>query len=171
MALPAEPKKSGAGECRAGLRYPFTAAAEVLDVQSKVKATGRCADLSVGGCYVDTISPFSAGTPVHLRIERDDLTFEAEAVVTYAHVQMGMGLAFTEIKREHQAALRSWIAEASGERAPSVELPAPGPKLEPAIAADESNVRFVLNGLIIALVRRKAITEYEGAELLRHLFR
>jgi hypothetical protein len=29
---------------------------------------------------------------------------------------MGMGLAFTEIKREHQDVLRSWIAELSGEQ-------------------------------------------------------
>ena len=38
------------------------------------------------------------------------------AVVKYALVSMGMGLAFTEIKPEHQAILQKWISELSGER-------------------------------------------------------
>jgi hypothetical protein len=164
-----EQPKSGASENRAQVRFPFTAAAEICELRSQTRVSGRCSDLSAGGCYIDTLSPFAVGAAVRIRLERDTREFEAAAVVAYAHVSMGMGLAFTEIKREHQAVLRSWIADLSGEQAPE---PAP-PTTEPDTGAIEANanVRLVLNELIYLLVRKKIITENEGSELLRQMFR
>jgi hypothetical protein len=107
---------------------------------------------------------------VKIRIERKVHGFEAEAVVAYAHVSMGMGLTFTEIKPEHQDVLRSWLAELSGED--SAELASS--KQESAARGKEeedTNLRLVLNQLITLLVRKKIILEAEGAELLRQLFR
>jgi hypothetical protein len=167
--LPEESAKSGGPERRGLVRFPFTAAAEVYELRSQTRVKGRCSDLGSGGCYVDTLIPFAVGAVVRVRIERDTREFEAEAVVAYAHVQMGMGLAFTDIKREHQKVLRSWIAELSGEQAPQ---PAPS-ATEPETGAIETdaNIRLVLNELIYLLVRKKIITENEGTGLLRKMFR
>jgi PilZ domain len=166
---PEEPQKSGGRESRAQVRFPFTAAAEICELHSQTRLTGRCSDLSSGGCYIDTLSPFAVGTIVRVRLERDMHEFEATAVVAYAHVSMGMGLTFTEMKREHQEILCFWIAELSGEKpcepAPSI----PVPETE-AMDAD-ANVRLVLNELIFLLVRKKIFTENEGAELLHKMFR
>jgi len=40
------------------------------------------------------------------------------ATVSYSQQSMGMGLAFTEVKTQHQAVLRAWVAELSGEPVP-----------------------------------------------------
>lgn len=167
--LPQETAKSGDSERRAQVRFPFSAAAEVDEPRSKARVTGRCSDLGRGGCYIDTLSPFPVGAPVRVRMERENRKFEAEAVVTYAQIQMGMGLAFTGIKREHQEVLLSWIADLSGERAP--ESPASNVEAEVEVEDANANMRLVVNELITLLVRRKIITDSEGARLLRQMFR
>ena len=82
--LPEEHAKGGGPERRAQVRYPFTAAAEVYDLGSQTRVTGRCSDLGPGGCYVDTLSPLVVGAVVKVRIERDMREFEASAVVLRA---------------------------------------------------------------------------------------
>jgi hypothetical protein len=166
---PEESPKSSGPENRAQVRFPFTAAAEICELHSQARLAGRCSDLSSGGCYIDTISPFPVGTVVRVRLERDPRGFEAKAVVAYAHVTMGMGLAFTEIQSEHQDVLRSWIAELSGEpaEAPAISTAAAEPE---AIEAD-ANLRLVLHELITLLVRKKIITENEATGMLREMFR
>src|ERR1700693_169203 len=151
-----EPPKSEAPEKRAQVRYPFTAAAEIYELRSQTRVSGRCSDLSAGGCYIDTLSPFAVGAVVKVRIERETREFEASAVVAYAHVSMGMGLSFTEIKREHQAVLRSWIADLSGEQPPEPAAPTTEP--ETGAVEANANMRLVLNELIYLLVRKKIIT-------------
>jgi hypothetical protein len=169
VPFPEGPAKNDIPERRVGVRYPFTAAAEVSELRSKARVTGRCSDLGNGGCYVDTLSPFPVGAAVRVRVERDHREFEAEAVVAYAHVQMGMGLAFTEIRREQQGVLRGWIAELSGEQ-PAEAAVSPA-QTESEDLEPNTNLRLVLNELITLLVRRKVITENEGTGLLRQMFR
>ena len=158
---PEESPKSRGPENRTQVRFPFTAAAEICELHSQARLAARCSDLSSGGCYIDTISPFPVGTAVRVRLERDPRGYEAKAVVAYAHVSMGMGLAFTEIQGEHQDVLRSWIAELSGEptEAPAISMAA----AEPASQSEaDANLRLVLHELITLLVRKKIITENEG---------
>jgi len=156
-------------ERRAGVRYPFTAAAEVYEVRSKARLAGRCSDLGYGGCYVDTISPLAVGSAVRIRIERDMRVFEAAAIVAYAHVSLGMGLAFTAIKDDYQGVLHSWIAELSGEQSPKLEVATA--EAETGDYDSIANLRQVLNEFINLMVRKKMITENDAAGLLRQLFR
>jgi len=167
--MPEESAKGGGPERRSQVRFPFTAAAEVYELHSQTRLTGRCSDLGSGGCYVDTLSPLPVGAIVKIRMERDMREFEAMAVVTYALVSMGMGLAFTEIKGEHQEVLRSWIAGLSGKQLPKPAVSTTVPEIG-AIDAN-ANMRLMLNELIYLLVRKKIITENEGSELLRQMFR
>jgi len=170
----------GGPERRTNIRFPLAATSEVFEVRSQTRVHGRCSDISTGGCYVDTLSPFPVGSVVQVRIAREPKEFEAIAVVTYAHVSMGMGLAFTEIRPEHRQVLRSWIAELSGEpifEPAEAPLPAPAPPAAPAPAPStgsfdaSSNMRFVMNELITMLVRKKIINEDEGAALFRQMLR
>jgi hypothetical protein len=166
---PKDQAKGGGPERRTQARYAFTAAAEVVDLRSQTRVTGRCSDLSSGGCYVDTISPFAVGTAVRVRLAYDSREFDAAAVVTYAHVSMGMGLAFTGIQREHQDVLRSWLAGLSGEQPESPTLSQAAGEAEPA--EPHANMQLVLTELITLLIRKKLITEKEGAGLLHQMFR
>src|ERR1019366_8619259 len=156
-------------ERRGAKRFPFTAAAEVIDLRSKARVTGRSSDLGAGGCYVDTLAPFAVGAAVQIRLERDQLVFEARGVVTYALVSMGMGLSFIDIKPEHRAVLKTWVAELNGEKSANPDLAATSP--EQGMQAAVANNRQVLNELISLLVRKKTISENDGAVLLRQLFR
>jgi hypothetical protein len=166
--MPDSQAKGGGPERRKQVRFPFTAAAEVFDLRSQTRVNGRCSDLGSGGCYVDTLSPFVVGTVVRVRIVSDANEFEAAALVTYAHASMGMGLAFTEMKREHQDVLRTWIAGLSGEQ-PDEAVVSPEP--ESGSIEGNASMQLILNELITLLIRKKLITENEGAELLRRVFR
>lgn len=171
---PAESTKRAAPENRKQLRYPFSASAEVCEIRSDTRVTGRCSDLSAGGCYVDTLSPFAVGAFVRIQMKRDGRDFEATAVVAYSNAPMGMGLAFTEMKRDHWDVLRSWLAELSGEQPPEGTLTTPPEsvtKSESGSADAGANVRLVLNELLYLLVRKKIITESEASGLLRQMFR
>ena len=151
-------------------RYSFMAAADVVELRSQTRVAGRCSDLSEGGCYVDTLSPFATGSAIRIAIQHDSREFQATAVVAYAHSSMGMGIRFTEIKQEYKNILRYWLADLRGEPIPKpepVELPSSSVQ---SLDAD-SNMRLVLNELITLLVRKKIITEMEGAELLFRAFR
>lgn len=163
------PEKQDLPERRRATRFPFTASIRVQDLRSRASVTGRCSDLGNGGCYVDTLSPFAAGSMVRLNMERDLREFEALAIVSYAHASMGMGLEFTEVKAEHQAVLLSWIAELSGEQPSGPDVPAAAP--EAGLLATIENLRQVVNELVNLMVRKKVLTENEAAGMLRQLLR
>jgi hypothetical protein len=130
--MPEERQKSG--NCavaapsptqRAHPRYQFTATAEALDSQHRLRMSARTSDLGKGGCYLDTFSPFQMKTGVKLRITKEKVCFEAEATVVYSKMGMGMGLA-----------------------------------KEPG---------YVLNDLIVALMRKGTLSEEEGRTMLLRL--
>lgn len=73
-----------AAERRSDVRYPFTAAAEVLHLRSQARVAGRISDLGLRGCYIDTLSPFEEGAVVRLRMQFASQEFEAIAVVAYS---------------------------------------------------------------------------------------
>jgi DNA-binding response OmpR family regulator len=54
----------------------------------------RLTDLSLGGCYLTTGSPFPRGTRVTLSIKTSDMEFRAAGVVLVAHPEFGMGMEF-----------------------------------------------------------------------------
>jgi|HubBroStandDraft_2_1064218.scaffolds.fasta_scaffold07167_2 hypothetical protein len=156
-------------ERRVQQRFPFTAEAEVIELRSQARVTGRCSDLGAGGCYIDALAPFAVGAEVRILMARDSRKFEAEAVVTYAHPSLGMGLKFTGISGDFRDVLVSWIAELSGDR-PAATASTP-PRTESAASGDGTNILIVLNQLIALLIRKKILTENEGAEFLRKMFR
>lgn len=168
-AAPEESPGSASVEHRAQTRYSFTASAEVCELRSQTRVAGRCSDLSLGGCYVDTLSPFPVGSVVRIRVEHDAREFVSMAAVAYAHVSMGMGLKFTETKPEHRAVLRYWIADLSGEGHPAPA--AVTANVQDELQETESNIRLVLSELISLLIAKKILTEQEGAEMLLQVFR
>ena len=167
--VPGDLKAKNTPERRGKRRFPITAAAEVFEIRSQARVLGRCSDLSAGGCYIDTISPFAAGAKVRVRIERDSVQFEAEGVVAYANIPMGMGIAFRSIRPEYQTVLRSWIAELSGEAAPEDGLPLS--QQDAGTPPEIEDLRQAFNDLINLMVRKRILSDDERARLLRDIFR
>jgi hypothetical protein len=166
--MPVESEMGNGPERRRAVRYSFTAAAEIIDLSSHARVAGRSSNLGLGGCYIDILSPFAVGSAVRVRLEREKKVFEAMATVTYAQLSMGMGLKFTKVEPEHQAVLRSWVAELSGEASPKFDAVAAGP--ESGNLSTVLSLQQVLNELVSIMVRKKVINETEGAALLRKLY-
>jgi hypothetical protein len=179
--VPVEPNRLGPravekepSERRRGTRYPFVAAAEVLELQSYTKVTGRTSDLGRGGCFIDTMSPFPEGTIVRVKLSLEQRTFEAQAKVVYSMSGMGMGLAFARMQPDHQKVLGGWIGMLSGKTRmePSAYQPEAREAAPPPPAPDppaDFEPRFVLNELIITLMRKRVLSEAEGKSLLQKL--
>ena len=96
---------------RAVRRIQLVATAEVTARDTETKLSARMSELGLGGCYVDTLSPFPTGTLLHLRIIRDGGAFECEAKVVYVHEGFGMGIAFTNMALDQRRMLENWIAD------------------------------------------------------------
>lgn len=92
-------------------RYPFIASAELLEENSGSRMSTRISDLSLGGCYVDTINPLPDGTFVHLRIYTETYSFETPATVIYSHANLGMGMKFREVQAKSEEVLRLWLPD------------------------------------------------------------
>ena len=162
-------------ERRAHARYPFSAGVETVEMRSGARLHGRISDIGRGGCYVDSISPFAVGAELKVLIIKDANSFAAQARVVYSITGMGMGVMFTAIEPEQRWMLEKWLAELRGES--SAELEVEGPKngevVLPSGTAKSANSEqtFVLNELIVALMRKRVLTDAEGRALLQKLLR
>lgn len=99
------------GERRLGLRHPFSAPVEVVESGSGARLTARVSDLSLEGCYIDTLNPFPVGTTVLLRLLKGKNLFETQAQVSSCQLGLGMGLAFVDLKCDQRSVLVSWLGE------------------------------------------------------------
>jgi hypothetical protein len=94
-------------------RYAFIAAAELFEEDSGARLNSRISDLSLNGCYVDTVNPLPDGTLVHLRIFTETHSFEAPATVVHSQAFLGMGMKFREVPPQSEEVLRLWLPEAT----------------------------------------------------------
>jgi hypothetical protein len=153
-------------ERRSGVRYGITADTEVEEPRTQAKVMGRTADLGLGGCYVDSLTTFPAGTEVSVRINREGQTFEANARVLYGKPGMGMGMAFLEVADEEKIRLEHWISELS--RGAGV---APMKPVPVAIKEREGIEGAVLGQLIKLLMRKGILSQSEAEGFRRELDR
>jgi hypothetical protein len=151
---------------RTGPRYGLNADTDVEEPRTQAKVSGRTADLGLGGCYVDTLTTFPAGTDVCVKIKRGGQIFEAEARVLYGKPGMGMGLAFLGMGHAEKALLELWIRELSGELDKPAKREAAVPN--PASAGIE---RIVLQQLITLLMRKGLLSQAETDGLRREMDR
>jgi hypothetical protein len=159
-------------ERRGWPRYAITAMARVVEPRSLAKAEGRCTDLSLGGCYVDSINPFPKDSAVRVSIWQGSRSFESEARVVFSQVGMGMGLMFTEIEPAEREKLQTWLHElhCGLETVPSPREPAAPYVLHaPQPAQPGAPVRAALMHLIDLLARKQHISTREAEDLLREL--
>lgn len=163
-------------ERRGNLRFPFTASVEAIEPKSGTRIHGRSTDLGLGGCYVDSLNPYAVGTVVKICITKDRESFETKAMVTFSQVGMGMGLSFIASEPQQSQLFQRWVTELSAESA----LPVAN---EPAFTASETAKEashgetagddrfYVLNELVIALMRKGVLSEGDCKEMLRKLHR
>ena len=71
----------------------------------------RCilTDLSLGGCYVETESPFPEHSVITLCLKAEDMEVQAEGVVRVMHPGFGMGIEFAARTTEERAQVARFI--------------------------------------------------------------
>jgi len=84
----------------------------------------RLSDLSLGGCYLTTSSPFPRGTRVVLSIKTADLEVHAGGVVLVAHPEYGMGVVFLQTTTEQRDQVHRMITtlRANGDKSPEIQV-------------------------------------------------
>jgi hypothetical protein len=90
-------------------RVPFVASAELLEVDTGTRMNAQVSELSLHGCYVDTLNPLPKGTSVYVKIFTEEYFFETPAIVVYCHSHLGMGLAFHDVKPHFVNVLQNWL--------------------------------------------------------------
>ena len=97
-------------EVRNSLRTWVTANAPELPPQDPdPEMPCKLTDLSSGGCYVETESPFPEGSGITLCLKAEDLEAEAVGKVRVMHPGFGMGIEFASRTPEHQEAVVKFI--------------------------------------------------------------
>lgn len=91
-------------ERRENPRQPFLD--EIMLEFSSGQREARISDISMGGCYVDSIAAVSEGEPVSFELSTGDgssLSFTGE--VAYVLQSMGFGIKFTSLTEDQKAFL------------------------------------------------------------------
>jgi hypothetical protein len=99
-------------ERRSEERFSFVATIEVIDVGIGITRRARTTDLSMSGCYVDTLNPSPPGTTLSVRIHKADTSLETSASVCTQHQGLGMGVVFRDLSSGKCSILRNWLCDA-----------------------------------------------------------
>ena len=162
LAKPSGRKNTQARERRDAPRYPFVAPAVVVDARSGARISARTSDLSLRGCYIDTLNPFPIGTTLRLRIHKDNQIFDARASTSSSHSGSGMGLLFGEMTPEQRSMLAGWLDECVAPARSSPTAPLQSEKTEHQDGRDH----LLAVKLIHSLVRKGVLSQSEAAALL-----
>jgi CheY-like chemotaxis protein len=122
----------------------------------------RLTDLSLGGCYLATNSPFPRRTRVILRIRTADLDIRAGGIVLVAHPEFGMGVEFLQSTAEQRDQVLRLIAtlRANGDKSPQLQVEPDGletPSSDPGVAMFQSyeTERSAAEDTLVDLFRQK----------------
>ena len=114
-------------ERRCAPRYRCAGDVELINPGSGITLPGSLSDISVGGCYVEMMTPVPSGKEVELRLATKGVTLKARGVVRASHPAIGMGIQFTEMSDEDRQRLDQLIVQLAGEvpaeKATSTPLP------------------------------------------------
>ena len=74
----------------------------------------RISDVSLGGCYVETISSVSVGDDVAVQIEKSNGNWiSLKGKVTVYHPTIGFGMSFSQLSQEETDFVKSLIERTS----------------------------------------------------------
>lgn len=96
-------------ERRRHRRQPYETDAQVAMLATGWISTGRLEDLSVSGCYINTLVPPEQGTRIRVSFPMDSEEFGALGVVRYARPGLGMGVEFTHLGSQEQQLLLAFL--------------------------------------------------------------
>jgi hypothetical protein len=163
---PASPPTSAAASIapsdrRNGMRASFIAPIEMVEMRTGSRIEARTSDLSLQGCYVDTLNPLPIGAAVRLQIHRAGMILDVLATVSSRHAGSGMGLVFGEITATQRAVVEGWLGELGLPPRTLFENAFPPSKRGTSPDTD------CAARLVLVLVRKGVLSQSEATEVLR----
>jgi PilZ domain len=147
--------------------------ATVVDELGAMNLPVKVTDVSLGGCYVEMLTPLPVNASVGLTLDTSQGTVQARGKVVTAQSGMGMGVAFTALSTADFERLREIVPPAAqpAEREPSKpRLPvSPPPSSNRARATKRAlqiapSTQEVLESILRILLRKGIVSEEEMAE-------
>jgi PilZ domain len=102
------------GTRRAQQRFHCTGGVELRRNETAAPVFGNLTDISVTGCYVETVSTLPAGTELLFVIRVRDTMIRGRAQVKASHHAVGMGLIFFHLSTEDQQKLEFLVGTLAG---------------------------------------------------------
>lgn len=102
---------------RPATRYDFRCEAEFCKRGSNAPLRGFLSDISLTGCYLETLTPEPVGTPVEVIFQSNGARVRLPGVVRVVHPSMGMGIEFAELSADAAKALQG-VVKAKAAAAP-----------------------------------------------------
>ncbi|HEX6123828.1 MAG TPA: PilZ domain-containing protein [Pyrinomonadaceae bacterium] len=78
------------------------------------RRSARISDISVGGCYIDTIAQVPVGESLTLHIASDDASMQFAGRVAYVLEGFGFGVEFVDLSEQQREFLSHLISRAGG---------------------------------------------------------
>ena len=92
-------------------RYPVSGGgAEIRQQGVDSRIWARLTDISLGGCYLETMSPLPVLTYVNLGLILEEQHLNAKGQVVVAHPNFGMGIQFIDMSAADRKMLEGWLA-------------------------------------------------------------
>ena len=144
-----------------GPRHTVSAVAQIVELRSGTRVNMRISDLSLGGCYIDSMSPLQIGTEIRLGLLKDKKIIEVNGTVIYSHPGLGMGVSFARATAEQRAEIEKWVSDLTEKNTGPVTLETmPN---QPSEAATEYKILLKLIHLLIA---KGILAEDEARDIL-----
>ena len=103
---------SGVGrERRSHPRYRIKVALDLYEHESSVKLQTQSTDISLSGCYVETMTPFPVDTPLRARLWLDSECIDFTALVRTCDGNVGMGIEFVNLSADQKTFLNRFLTK------------------------------------------------------------
>ncbi|MCI0355884.1 MAG: PilZ domain-containing protein [Acidobacteria bacterium] len=150
-------------------RHQCDGGAEIRKQGVDARVWGTLADISLGGCYVEMMTPFPSGTEVEVIVAVAGSRLRAGAVVGTCHAGCGMGVRFTEMSEDDRAQLQQIINSLAESASKPIEPPRPVPAPATLASSPDGSPTYssrVLQGILAFFGEREVLTRREFQEIL-----
>jgi len=107
-------------ERREHQRFKLSVPVEICSESADTPLRGATSDLSLGGCYVESIFPFPIGTHLELKLQLEDTLLILATAVT-CDAQVGNGIRFDKILPEDLEQLETFLKSVAEKEAAEME--------------------------------------------------
>ena len=94
---------------RKNSRHRFHCPVRIREHGLQAVLTATISDISLEGCYVETLQPFPMGTRLELTLAHDNSEIRVQATVCSVHPRTGMGVSFVDVDNDNRERLERVI--------------------------------------------------------------